>query len=101
MQSLQAINDYLELGYKIHFWRTQAGNEVDFILYGPKGLHAFEIKRSKQINSSNLKGLKSFLEDYPQAKAYIIYLGKNKEYYGNIVALPFEEALKDLPNILG
>lgn len=101
LQSLQAINDYLELGYKIHFWRTQAGNEVDFILYGPKGLHAFEIKRSKQINSSNLKGLKSFLEDYPQAKAYIIYLGKNKEYYGNIVALPFEEALKDLPNILG
>ena len=101
LQSLQAINDYLELGYKINFWRTQAGNEVDFVLYGPKGLHAFEIKRSKQINSSSLKGLKSFLEDYPQAKAYIVYLGKNKEHYGNIEALPFEDALRDLPHILG
>ena len=100
LQSLQAVNDYFNLSYKIYFWRTQSGNEVDFVLYGPKGLYAFEIKRSAKINSSSLKGLKSFLQDYPQAQAYIVYLGKNKEYHDNITAIPFEEALKVLPDIL-
>jgi predicted AAA+ superfamily ATPase len=100
LQSLQAVNDYFNLSYKIYFWRTQSGNEVDFVLYGPKGLYAFEIKRSAKINSSSLKGLKSFLQDYPQAQAYIVYLGKNKEYHDNITALPYEEALKILPDIL-
>jgi hypothetical protein len=73
---------------------------VDFVLYGPKGLCAFEIKRSQKITSNSLKGLKSFLQDYPQGKAYIVYLGKNNEYHDNITAVPFEEALKILPNIL-
>jgi predicted AAA+ superfamily ATPase len=100
LQSLQAVNDYFNLSYKIYFWRTQSGNEVDFVLYGPKGLYAFEIKRSAKINSSSLKGLKSFLQDYPQAQAYIVYLGKNKEYHDNITALPFVETLKILPDIL-
>ena len=100
LQSLQAVNDYFNLGYKIYFWRTQSGNEVDFVLYGPKGLCAFEIKRSQKITSNSLKGLKSFLQDYPQGKAYIVYLGKNNEYHDNITAVPFEEALKILPNIL-
>jgi predicted AAA+ superfamily ATPase len=100
LQSLIAINDYLELGYKIHFWRTSTGSEVDFIIYGPKGLHAFEIKRSSKITTTSLKGLKKFHDDYPQAKLYILYLGKNKEYHGNIEAIPFQEALENLPKLI-
>ncbi len=63
LQSIRAINDYYELGYSIHFWRTLAGNEVDFILYGPRGFHAFEIKRSANITSKALKGLETFGQD--------------------------------------
>ena len=44
LQSVRAINDYFELEYSINFWRTVAGDEVDFVLYGAKGIHAFEIK---------------------------------------------------------
>lgn len=101
LQSLRAINDYYELGYKIHFWRTLAGDEVDFILYGPHGLHAFEIKRSSQINSKSFKGLKTFSEEYPEATLSIIFLGKHKEYHGNITAIPFEQALQELPALIG
>jgi len=101
LQSLSAVNDYYDLGYKIHFWRTQAGEEVDFVIYGSRGFHAFEIKRSATITSKSLKGLKAFGEDYPEAKLYIIFFGKQKEYYGNITAIPFEQALEELPQLLG
>lgn len=100
-QSLRAINDYFDLGYKIYFWRTSTGVKVDFILYGPKGFHAFEIKRSKQTSVKSLSGLKAFGIDYPEAKLHLLYFGKHNEYHGEITAIPFEQALKDLPKILG
>lgn len=100
LQSLLAINDYYSLGYKIYFWRTQMGHEVDFIAYGPKGLHAFELKRSATITNKALKGLQAFAEDYPEAKLHLLYAGKHKEYHNNITVIPLEEALKELPNLL-
>ena len=100
LQSLRAINDYLRLDYKIHFWRTIGGQEVDFVLYGPRGLYAFEIKHSGTITSKSLKGLRAFKEDYPEAKLFIIFLGKQTEYHGDITAVPCEQVLTDLPKIL-
>lgn len=99
-QSLDAINDYYALGYTIHFWRTVQGQEVDFVLYGPRGFHAFELKRSAQVTSKSLKGLQAFKEEYPEAKLSIIYLGNHKEYHGDITAIPLEQALKELPELL-
>ena len=101
LQSLRAINDYYELGYQIYFWRTQAGEEVDFVLYGPNGLHAFELKRSGTITSKSLKGLQAFGQDYPEAQLSVIYLGKQTEYHGKITARPIIEALLALPQLLG
>jgi predicted AAA+ superfamily ATPase len=101
LQSLSAVNDYYNLEYKIHFWRTQAGDEVDFVLYGPRGFHAFEIKRSAHITGKSLKGLKNFGEDYPEASLYMLFLGNHKEYHGSIHAIPFEEALRELPQLIG
>ncbi|MBS0358785.1 MAG: ATP-binding protein, partial [Proteobacteria bacterium] len=44
LQELRAINDYYDLEYQLYYWRTKTGLEVDFIIYGPHGLYAFEIK---------------------------------------------------------
>lgn len=100
LQSIQAINDYGNLGYSIYFWRTHTGQEVDFILYGPKGFHAFEIKRSKTITAQSLKGLKNFGDEYQEAKKYLIYLGEYQEYHDDIMVIPLIQALKELPNLL-
>lgn len=100
LQELMAINDYLNLGYKIFYWRTSDNTEVDFILYGDKGIKAFEIKRTGKFSASMLKGLKSFLEDYPLAKAYFFHGGQRRMYDGNIKIIPINDALKELPDIL-
>ncbi len=99
-QSVAAINDYFDLGYKIYFWRTSAGAEVDFVLYGPRGLHAFEIKRTAHISPKTFKGLKAFKEDYPEAKLHLLNLSKHIEYHGDATAYPFTQALYALPDIL-
>ena len=37
------VNDYNELEYRLHYWRTASGDEVDFVLYGKRGLRAFQV----------------------------------------------------------
>jgi predicted AAA+ superfamily ATPase len=100
-QSLQAINDYYELEYQFYYWRTLAGLEVDFVLYGAKGFYAFEIKRSRTVSKNALKALKAFKEDFPEVIPYLIYGGERRYYFDEIEVLPMTEALKQLPSILG
>jgi len=100
LQSARAINDYYSLEYQFYYWRTLAGNEVDFIFYGPKGFYAFEIKRTQTVSRHDTKSLRAFAKDFPEAKLFLIYGGKQKFYFDNIIALPLTEALLQLPEIL-
>ena len=99
-QELNTINALLKLGYKLYYWRTSNGREVDFVLYADKGILAFEVKRTGKVSSSMLKGLKSFLNDYPMAKAYFIYGGKRRMRQDTIEIIPLIDFLKELPTIL-
>ena len=99
-QELKAVNDCLKLGYDLYYWHTANRVEVDFILYGKRGLKAFEVKRTSRISESMLRGLRIFQKDYPTAKSYFIYGGKRRYYEGNITILPIEEALLKLSDIL-
>jgi predicted AAA+ superfamily ATPase len=99
-QELLAVNDALNLGYKLHYWRTSNHTEVDFVLYGNKGLRALEVKRTGRVLKPMLRGLTAFCKDYPMAKAYFIYGGKQRMRQGQIEILPISCVLKELPDIL-
>lgn len=99
-QELNAANTDYALGYKIYYWRTAGNAEVDFVLYGDKGMRAFEIKRTARVSGVMLKGLKSFLQDYPMSKAYFVYGGSREMRDGKISILPIEDALRRLPELL-
>lgn len=100
LQELQAINSYLRMEYELYFWRTADKLEVDFILYGPKGLIGIEVKRSKKITPHDLKALQAFQSDYPIAKLYLFYGGTQRLYFNQIEAIPLKEALLELPKLL-
>ena len=99
-QELRAINDYYNLGYELFYWRTSNGAEVDFILYGKQGLIAIEIKRTAKTQKKDFSGLRSFLRDYPQAKAYLVYGGSRRMSEGKIDVIPLSICLKELPTLL-
>ena len=100
LQELRAVNDYHELGYRIHFWRTRSGLEVDFVLYGPNGLLAIEAKRSTRIQSRDTRSLREFRKDYPPAQCFVFYGGPSPLYMDGVTVLPIEHALGDLRRIL-
>ena len=99
-QELKGVNDCLKLGYDLYYWHTANRVEVDFILYGARGLKAFEVKRTSRISEGMLRGLRIFQKDYPSARSCFIYGGKRRYYEGNITILPVEEALLKLSDIL-
>jgi hypothetical protein len=63
-------------------------------------LLAFEIKRTARLSTSLLGGLKSFLADYPMAKAYLVYMGGRRLYEDGIELIPVREALEQLRTML-
>lgn len=100
-QHLCAWNDYSQEKHTLSYWRTRAGLEVDFIVYGPKGFWAIEVKNAKKVSSQDTKSLNAFLKDYPMAKALLLYRGNERMKQNNVLCIPCEEFLRQLkPNEL-
>ena len=100
LQNLRAIIDYERLDLSIYYWRTTTGVEVDFIVYGENKLFAFELKSKNYIERKDFSGLKKFQEDYPIALCFLIYTGNDCEKHGDMLTLPIQQALMELPKIL-
>lgn len=100
LQELRAVNDAFGLGYALHYWRTAAGAEVDFVLYGERGLVAVEVKRSERVREEDLRGLEKFLDDYPVAKGMLVCGAGRRSREGRIDVVPVEQFLRDLPSLL-
>jgi len=98
-QEMRAINDYLQLGYEFYYWKTTTGLEVDFVLYGPRGLLAFELKRSRSLTPKHLKALTEFGKEYPEAKLFILYGGNQRMYFDRIQAIPLHEFFSNFSDL--
>lgn len=98
-QHLRAWTHYTKGRHDLYFWRTKAGLEVDFILYGETGFWAIEVKNSQTLSPDDVRGLLHFTEDYPDVKPLLLYRGTTQQVYKNIPCVPVEQFLKQLqPN---
>ena len=95
-QHLRAWIGYRRKENFLYYWRTHSGVEVDFIVYGEDGLWAIEVKNTSKINAVDLRALKSFKEDYPEAKTIFLYRGKERLKKEGILCIPCEEFLLQL-----
>ncbi len=100
-QELRATNDNLELGYQLFHWRTRDHREVDFVLYGERGLLAIEVKRASAFRSADLATLRLFAGDYPAARCALLYGGERAYDVDGIAVRPLSRALRELPELLG
>ncbi len=82
--------------HSFSFWRTQSKLEVDFIIYGPRGFWAIEVKRSNNLGPDDIRGLAAFQEEYPEAQCFILTPSKRRENYRGFPILPLEEFLLNL-----
>ena len=79
--------------HSLSFWRTQTKLEVDFIIYGPKGFWAIEVKRSPNLGPDDIRALSAFKEEYPEATCLFVIPGKRRENYRGFPIIPMEEFL--------
>jgi predicted AAA+ superfamily ATPase len=95
-QHLRAWIHYSHSNHELFYWRTQSGAEVDFIVYGQDVFYAIEVKNSAVLHPGDLRGLKSFKQDYPECKTLLLYRGKERLLKGDILCMPCEEFLRSL-----
>ncbi len=78
--------------YKTYFWRTSGGAEVDLVLDLGDEVIPIEIKSSRSVSLSELRGLNSFLDEYKDIakKAYVITMeGEKEKLSERIYTLPW------------
>jgi len=95
-QNLRAWTAYSRVKMDLFFWRTRSGVEVDFVVYGPEGLWALEVKNRRKIHPADLRGLRSFQEEYPQSKLFLLYRGKDRFVKDGIFCTPCMDFLLGL-----
>ncbi|MFN0057743.1 MAG: ATP-binding protein [Planctomycetota bacterium] len=92
-QQFDAVNSNHQLGYELSYWRVKSGLEVDFVLYGERGLKAFEVKRSARVGSTDLRGLMAFRDEFPVAETYMLYGGDRTYEIDGTRVIPVAEAM--------
>jgi predicted AAA+ superfamily ATPase len=87
---------YRELDYDVNFWRTKSGLEVDFIL--GQGEVAIEVKGASRVDSVDLRPLKTFIQEYRPARAFVVCNEHDPRVHEDIHILPWRNFLKMLWN---
>lgn len=94
LMELAAHSSYSELGYDIHFWRTKAGMEVDFII--GEGQVALEVKGSSRVDDRELRPLRAFTEEHRPERAFLVCNEKAERKVGTIRIMPWRRFLEEL-----
>ncbi len=95
-QHLRTWCAYRNIPCQIHFWRTRAGLEVDFVLYGRETFLALEVKNTATIRPKTLNALQAFGREYPEAETCLLYRGRERLLINGILCLPVETFLSRL-----
>jgi len=77
---------------RLYFWRTQTGQEVDFLIERGRDLVAIEVKWTHRIEASDIRNLEQCAEDLKDRLCFSVVLYGGTEIVPlsrKIVALPF------------
>lgn len=80
---------------QIHYWRTQAGAEVDFVLVNGQKLVPVEVKTTIKDERAS-QGLKSFIESYKPKQAFVVsesFAGESRYRDTAVKFIPFSRLL--------
>ncbi len=97
IQEIIRHNEYYQKDWKLSFWRTSHGAEVDILISrGARILYAIECKSTTNLSSSDLSGLKSFHEINPKVPCFIVAPVKQPLKLSFVRVLPPEKLFNAL-----
>ena len=95
-QHLRAWVAYTHLDVELFYWRTRSGVEVDFVVYGPGGFWAVEVKNSAAVRREDVSSLRTFTQDFPACQPLMLYRGNDRLLIDGVRCLPVAEFLTGL-----
>lgn len=85
------------IDYRLSYYLTSQGAEVDFILEKESEVFAIEVKSASEINKINSNGFKSFSSFYGKNfHKLILYKGKTSKNIEDIRIRPWQEGLREI-----
>ena len=95
-QHLRAWLAYSETDGGLYYWRTRGGAEVDFVLYGTPGIWGIDAMNADRIRPADLRGLRAFGDEYPEARRILLYRGERRLIRNRVLCLPVDAFLAKL-----
>ncbi len=77
----------------LNFWRTTAGNEVDFVV---SGRIAIEAKATKLVDAKDFRGLMALAKEKKMDRQIIVSRDPDRRVVGDIEIWPYREFLEQL-----
>ena len=90
------LNEYFEANYKMSYFHSKDGLEIDLILQKGREKILIEIKSKKKTLSDDLKSLKLVKKDIPKSKGFLLSLDKIARKEDGIFILHWQEGLKKI-----
>lgn len=97
IQEVYRLNEYHQKDWKLSFWRTSHGAEVDLLIErGRQILCAIECKHKRGVSSRDLSGIHSLQEVHPKVPAFIVSPAERSQKIDHVLVLPPQELLSRL-----
>jgi uncharacterized protein len=92
-QHRRARIEYSNARHQLAYWRTRAGAEVDFVVYGDQEFVAIEVKHAGRVRPDDLRGLRAFRDEYPESRPLFLYMGADRLEIDGIPCWPVQDFL--------
>lgn len=96
VQHLRAWAAYSSADVELAYWRTRSGVEVDFVVYGPDGFWAVEVKNGATVRREDVRSLRAFVSDWPECEPLLLYRGSDRILIDGVRCIPVTEFLAQL-----
>jgi len=94
LMEILAHRSYRAVDYDIHFWRTKAGLEVDFVL--GRGEVAIEVKGTSRVDPTAFRSLRAFVDEHRPRRALIVCNERSPRVVDRIEVVPWRLFLSRL-----
>jgi predicted AAA+ superfamily ATPase len=95
VQEMFRMNEYLQRDFKLAYWQTNHGSEVDLVVSRGMGepLAGIEIKSSTKPDPADFSSLHLFSEDNPHAKLFCFCRTPHRYQAGKVDVLPWDQGI--------
>ena len=91
------LNMYQQSDLRFSYLLTKDQAEIDLIVEYPNRSYALiEIKSTDHVDERDTRTLERFLPDFKNAKAYCLSRDPHRKKIGSVLALPWQDGLKEL-----